>query len=82
MNRGGKLPRFLRRFVMSDKSDYERVISVISENVDLWSPVSWCETSKGIYECVKESVGKYPDLQGVDLENVDWVEVFDELSVR
>lgn len=73
---------FLERFAMSGKSDYERVISVISENVDLWSPVSWCETPDEIYECVKESVEKYPELQGVDLENVDWVEVFDELSVR
>lgn len=67
---------------MSDKSDYDRVISVISENVDLWSPVSWCKTPEEIYGCVKESIDKYSDLRGVDLENIDWVEVFDELSVR
>lgn len=73
---------FLERFAMSDKSDYESVIGTISENVDLWSPVSWCETPEQVFDCAKERVNEYPELNGIDLERVEWVEVFDELSAR
>lgn len=64
-------------------TQHEIIIETISTDlINLWQPISWMETPAEIAAHMKNKQGQYPQLAGIDLDTVDWQDIFDELAER